>query len=97
MNPELASHFIDQEIHEWLCNLEFQLNRHYLTFRWQSDAVLGKANLPRNGSGANSSEPGMPEPIRSDTEGRESERPVAVHRPIREQSDGHRQFAQPQP
>lgn len=85
------------EFRERVAHFEFLLCRHYLTFRWQSDAVLGKANLSRTGSGANSSEPGNLSPIPQGNDGRESERPVAVDRELMRQqsSHGHRQFAQP--
>lgn len=35
MSPDVAEHFMDQEFHEFLCNLEFELTRHYLTQHWQ--------------------------------------------------------------
>lgn len=62
----------------WVSDFEFWLTLHYF-FGWQSPCT-SQPNLPRNGSGANSNEPGIPEPTRTGKEGEGSERAVAVHR-----------------
>lgn len=44
MIQELAEHFIDQEFHEFLCNLEFELTRHYNSARdWRCSFCVENA------------------------------------------------------